>query len=106
MIWAQVSPSIPTADGLLALGFDQLFSIGLLVVGIIVVSRYHLKYERYTQKVIEQLHKDKDTKADDFQELSKEFIELMKEQSATNRELRRSIEFLVTKVNNSNSNQN
>lgn len=100
--WAynQVSETI---GGVIDKGFDAGLSIGLLVIGLIVLGWYHYKYQEYSREVISKLVDDKDEKSEEYHKLSLQQISLSQEQIQTNRELKRAVENLERVMERSRS---
>jgi len=94
-VWRQVSDSV---GGIIDRGFDAGLSIGLLIVGIIVLAWYFHKDKQYTREIIAKLAEDKDKKSNDVHDLAVQQIALLKDQIRTNEEIREALKNLSKKI--------
>lgn len=90
-IYKQVSEQV---GGIIDKGFDAGLSIGLLIVGLVVLGWYHYKYQQHSREVIEKLVDEKDDKSNEYHKLALQQIGLSQEQIQTNKELRQAVENL------------
>ncbi len=97
-----VSQISETAEGIINKGFDAGLSIGLLIIGLIILGIYHWKYQQYSRQVIKNLVKDKDKKAEDVHLLALQQIELSKDQIQTNKDIREALRWLTKSVDQNN----
>lgn len=83
-----------TPDGIISKGFDAALSIGLLIVALVVLCFDYYQYRKYNRNVIKQLAADNQKRGEKFESIIERQMELSKDQTATNKELVKSIENL------------
>ena len=94
-LYGQISEA---AEGVISKGFDAGLSVGLLIIGLIVLGWYHYKYQQHNRKVIAKMAEEKDEKTAAFHDLALQQIELSKDQIQTNKDIRRAINNLSNKI--------
>lgn len=83
-----------TPDGIISKGFDAALSIGLLIVALVVLCFDYYQYRKYNRNVIKQLAAENQKRGEKFESIIERQMELSKDQTATNKELVKSIENL------------
>jgi hypothetical protein len=99
VIWAGVyAQYAASAEAIISRGFDAGLSIGLLIVGLIVIGVYHWRYQKITREDLQTLTKEKDEKADKFHDLSMKQLEVAQDQIQANKDLKRTLDLLIAKL--------
>lgn len=99
IVWAAIYAQISNqTEGIISRGFDAGLSIGLLIVGLIVIGWYHWKYQKATREEVQNLNKEKDEKIQQYHELALRQIELQTEQIQTNKRLQQTLEAISNKL--------
>lgn len=86
------------AQGIIDKGFDAALSIGLLIVGMIVLGWYHWRYQKHNRKVIEKLADEKDQRTEKFVELIEQNTVLSEKQINSNKKLTVAVDRLTEKI--------
>lgn len=89
-----------TPDGIISKGFDAALSIGLLIVALVVLCFDYYQYRKYNRNVIKQLAAENQKRGEKFESIIERQMELSKDQTATNKELVKSIENLSRSLEN------